>query len=229
LAGVQKAKTDRTSGRFEEQALRSVGKKKEDRDKWEYASDDDDLVVVQTSEIEIEEPLKQQKGGKRQRTRRPAKRRVDEFIIGNVADTAILKAASKTRKTPLTDIDLMEKTPRARVALDVEVGSVYLRKFVETTAEGEVMAGYQNSRYRSKAQAAQTYWKLPQEGGQPGALRARGATGERGPGRGFRRPAGVYLPLPSLLALIAATSRRARTPRTVLRAYLQFCSPCVDA
>ena len=96
-----------------------------------------------------------------------AKRNTSEFIIGNVADTATLKAASKTRKTPLTDIDLMEKTPRARVALGMEVGSVYLRKFVETTAEGEVLAGYQNSRYRSKAQAAQKYWKLPQEGGEP--------------------------------------------------------------
>jgi hypothetical protein len=81
-------KADRVYGRMEEQAFRDNVRSK--ADKWNWLSGDDDVGFVYTN-------------GQR-----------DYIGIGNVVETAILKAPPRTRKTKLTDVDLMQKDPKAR-------------------------------------------------------------------------------------------------------------------
>ena len=61
------------------------------------------------------------------------------------------------------------KNPRARIPINEPKGAVWLRKYKEATATGNVLDGYQNSRRAapSKGREAQKYFKLPIETGEP--------------------------------------------------------------
>ena len=94
-ASIKRQKADRTFGRMEEQAFRNAGKDKSESDKWDYLSDDDDVLVVLSEDIEV--------GGQIET--------VDSFVIANVLDTAIIGTQAPRRKKPLMDVDLMLKNP----------------------------------------------------------------------------------------------------------------------
>ena len=112
VAGIRRAKQDRVAGRMEEQAFRNVGMQSEDADKWDYASGDDDVMVL-IYDVNLQRDL---------------------YVMGNVVDTAILKEKPNRRKKPLTDVDLIEKDPRARVPLNLPEG----------------LRGWRNKRWRTK-------------------------------------------------------------------------------
>ena len=67
------------------------------------------------------------------------------------------------------DVDLMLKNPRARIPINEPKGAVWLCKYKKATIEGDVLEGYQNSRYAAPRQGrkAQKYFKLPIESGEP--------------------------------------------------------------
>ena len=131
-------KADRVYGRMEGQAFRENVRSKDD--KWEWLSGDDDVAFVYSID---------------QR---------DYIRIGNVIDTAILKAPPRARKTKLTDVDLMQKDPKARVPLNVEKGAIWIRKYKEATKAGIALENYQNS---SRGKNAYKHYTLPQSSGEP--------------------------------------------------------------
>ena len=141
---VEEAKDDRRFGRMEEQAFRSIGITGDDATVWEYLSGDDDIVMVERKDD----------GGVT----------TDYLVHGNVVDTAILQAPSSTRKKPIADIDLQAKDPRKHIPLSLDKGAVWVRKYKETCKDGSLLPGYQNKR---RGNAAQKYWKLPMETGEP--------------------------------------------------------------
>ena len=156
-AGIKRQKADRVFGRMEEQAFRNAGKDKNTADKWDYISDDDDVLVV------VSEDIKVQSG------RHCVIETVDSFVLANVIDTALIGTQAPRRKKALTDVDLMFKNPRARIPIDEPKGAVWLRKYKEATSTGSVLEGYQNSRRAapSVGREAQKYFKLPIETGEP--------------------------------------------------------------
>ena len=93
-------------------------------------------------------------------------RQQDCFVHANVVDTAVLKESSQKRKTALTDVDLIEKEPKARVPLNLPSGAVYLRAYQEATGDGTVLQGYQNQRL-GRSQMRQKYWVSPQSNSEP--------------------------------------------------------------
>jgi len=145
-AGITKAKADRTFGRFEATAFRSVGHTKAEATARDYLAVNDNIVVVQRVE---------KRGCDR-----------DEFVHAVVIDTATLKAPPPNRKRALTDLDVWEKDPKGKIPRALKQGVIFLRLYREATAEGAVLNGYQNSRRVSK-KPKQKYWKLQQQSGMP--------------------------------------------------------------
>jgi hypothetical protein len=123
---------------MEDQAFRENVRSKDD--KWEWLSGDDDVAFVYSI-------------GER-----------DYIGIGNVIDTAVLKAPPRARKTKLTDVDLMQKDPKARIPLNIEKGAVWIRKYKEATKDGTALDGYQNN---TRGSNAYKHYTLQQASGEP--------------------------------------------------------------
>jgi len=111
------------------------------------SGDDDVAYVFSTTEVV----------GNRQISR-------DYFGIGNIVDTAILKAPPASRKRPLLDLDLQQKDPKARIPLNVEKGAIWVRKYKEATKTGVPLEGFQN---KTRGSNAMKYYHLPQATGEP--------------------------------------------------------------
>ena len=141
---VEQAKSDRRFGRMEEQAFRGIGISTDDSTIWDYASGDDDLILVQRVTEDVED--------------------TDYFVHANVVDTAILQAMPTHRERAVPDCDLHAKEPRQHVPLSLGTGVVWLRKYKEVCKDGLELAGFQNNR---RGNSAQKYWKLPVETGEP--------------------------------------------------------------
>jgi hypothetical protein len=161
-AGVATAKSDRRFGRMEEQAFRNVDQDRDAVDKWDYYSCDDDVLIVER----ILRPVTCGKGKGKGRGA-PSYEELDVFIHGCVIDTALLRIAQRKRKTPLKDVDLMDKHPRARIVLNDSQGALFLKKYKETNENGVALEGYQNSRRVRNKKLKQKYHSLPPDAGEP--------------------------------------------------------------
>lgn len=150
--GVKQAKSDRALRFMEEQAFRNTGTCAEDADKWDYLSEDDDVLIVE----QVQEPDAE---GKQQPR--------DLFILANVVDQAILKKGNPKRKTRLEEVDLMQKEPRLKIPINLEEGALFLRKYREANAEGNILEGYQNPTRGAQGREAQKYYVSPQVANEP--------------------------------------------------------------
>ena len=54
----------------------------------------------------------------------------------------MLKKGNPKRKTRLEEVDLMQKEPRLKIPINLEEGALFLRKYREANAEGNILEGY---------------------------------------------------------------------------------------